>query len=264
MREADFAEFSALLDDVWGLKAATAPTPRQKAMFFRALAGYSLDTVRAGLDAHVRDPKAGTFLPMPADVIRQIDGLTADDRRPGVEEAWALALAARDQTRTVVWTREMAQAWETARPVMDLGDEVGARMAFREVYGRLVAEARAQQMPAEWSLSLGFDPEERRRVVSDAVASGRLPESELLALAAPAPRGQIPLLTMEAGPANEQARAALQAVADRLRTAAKAIPIDTTERDRLRGLKAETRRRAVAYAEANGLDVPAAEGEGEA
>lgn len=263
MRETDFPTFSAMLDDVWGLKAAPAPSSRQKAMFFRVLQAYPLAQVAAGLEAHMRDPKAGSFLPMPADVIRQIDGLAEDDRRPGVEEAWAMALAAGDQTRTVLWTREMAQAWETARPVMDLGDEVGARMAFREVYARLVAEARAQQMPVAWSVSLGFDPEERTRVVADAVASGRLPESELLALAAPAPRGQIPLLALEAGPANEAARAALQAVADRLRTAATAIPINTTERDRLRDLKAEARRRAVAYAEANGLDLPA-ESEGEA
>lgn len=264
MVDADVAPFVVLLRDVYGLYPSAKPLSEgQVAMFIRALRHHSLTAVRAGFDAHVRDPQRGRFPPMPADVIAQIDGLAEDDRRPGAEEAWALALAAGDQTRTVLWTREMAQAWETARPVMDLGDEVGARMAFREVYARLVAEARTQQMPVAWSVSLGFDPEERNRVVADAVASGRLPESELLALAAPAPRGQIPLLALEAGPANEAARAALQAVAERLRTAATAIPIDTTERDRLRDLKAETRRRAVAYAEANGLDLPA-ESEGEA
>ncbi|WP_447593582.1 DUF6475 domain-containing protein [Aquipseudomonas campi] len=47
-------------------------------VFFDALAGYDIESVRRGLNAHVQNPDSGQFAPKPADVVRLIDGTSQD------------------------------------------------------------------------------------------------------------------------------------------------------------------------------------------
>lgn len=47
-------------------------------VFFDALSGYDLESVRRGLNAHVQNPDSGQFPPKPADVVRLIDGTSQD------------------------------------------------------------------------------------------------------------------------------------------------------------------------------------------
>lgn len=198
MVETDLPEFSVMLDAVCSMLSRGTYTPNDLAtgMFFRAMARWPLADVRGAFDAHVADPQRGRFVPVPADLIAQIEARAGDDGRPGAEEAWALSLAARDEADTVVWTAEMAAAWTVARGVFDLGDEVGARMAFREAYTRLVEEARRGRVAMAWQVSLGFDAERRALAIASAVSLGRLPMSQLTALPAP-PRGDVLLLADE-------------------------------------------------------------------
>lgn len=205
MRDSDLGAFTALLDGVWALKGQSLPAAA-KAMWFRALGAYPLEAVRAALDAHLGDPDRGRFLPMPADVLAQLAGF---DGRPGAEEAWSIAVRAGDEADTVVWTAETAEAFGIARPVLAAGDEVGARMAFREAYERLVTASRREHRAAAWRVSEGFDPERRDRVIAESVARGLLSSSDYPAL--PAPRSAAPLLlesAIEHG-IPESARAAL-------------------------------------------------------
>lgn len=186
MVEADAGRFVAMLRDVFGLYPQAKPlTEGQVAMFFRALASFPIETVAAGLDSHVKDGQRGRFPPTPSDVIAQIDGRNADDGRPGADEAWAIAVRARDESATLVWTEEIAQAWGVARSVMDLGDEVGARVAFRGAYERLLVEARRAGVAPRWTASLGTDATQRDVTVREAVAVGRLEHSALPALEGP-------------------------------------------------------------------------------
>jgi hypothetical protein len=176
MHERDFEPFAAMLQDVWDLyPQAKVPTPGQVAMFFRAMDEHPIHAVRKGFDRHVRDPQRGRFPPLPADVIAQIVGEAANDRRPGAEEAWAIAIHSADENRTVVWTAEIAEAWGIAKGIAANGDDVGARMAFKEAYTRLVAEARAVLRPAKWAASLGHDPEQRDKELERAQLAGLLP-----------------------------------------------------------------------------------------
>lgn len=199
MRKADFDEFCELLDAVCGLlsRGSYTPSAANSALWFRALQEHSLDVVRAAFDAHVKDPQRGRFVPTPADVIAQIAGFADADGRPGPEEAWAMSVLARDESETVVWTAEMAAAWGISLSVLDLGDDVGARMAFKEAYARLVDEARRCRTPVSWSASLGHDASRRSLAVGSAVALGRLPASDLDAL--PAPRGMLLLESEQSG-----------------------------------------------------------------
>ena len=73
-----------------------------------------------------------------------------DDGRPGADEAWAIALEALDEACSVVWCGEIQQAFAIARPVLVAGDKIGARMAFRNAYDRLVRDARVQRKPERW------------------------------------------------------------------------------------------------------------------
>lgn len=238
MRDTDAAPFVALLRDVFGLYPSAKPlTEGQVAMFFRSLAEYPIEQVRAALDAHVRDVQRGRFPPVPADVIAQLHGAASDDTRPGADEAWAIALRATDEARTVVWTEEIAQAWAAALPVLDARDQVGARMAFREAYDRLVTDARATRKPARWFASLGWDEQQRAQAIGHAVQLGYLPREELMAL--PAPK-----LALAPPP---EVRAKLLELRDAIAARTEEALVDTSERDALRERKAALQQRVDAY-----------------
>lgn len=187
MRKDDLPEFAQMLDDCYSLLGkGTLPSATAKALFFRALGVHSIEAVRAGFDAHVKDPQRGRFAPTPADVIAQIEGLVADDGRPGAEEAWAMCSNADDESETVVWSDEMSQAYSVAGPLMQAGDHIGARMAFKEAYLRLVDAARRERKPVSWSVSLGHDVNKRHAALVTAETRGLLPNGEALRLAPPA------------------------------------------------------------------------------
>jgi len=185
MKATEVDEFVAMLTEVQQLYGK-APTAQQCEMWTRIMARHPLDAIRAAFDAHASDTTRGRFAPLPADILAQIEAAAHADGRPGAEEAWALALRAADERSTVVWTAEAAQAWGIAQPVMQVGDEVGARMAFREAYARLIAEARAKREPVRWSASLGHDQAQQDDALRIAVEAGKLPAVYL-----PAPRGPV-------------------------------------------------------------------------
>jgi hypothetical protein len=137
------------------------------------------------MDAHLNHPTDCKFFPLPGQIKGHIDAMVSDDGRLGAEEAWALVLAAQDERDSVVWTPEIAEAWGVARHVMP--DEVGARMAFKEAYTRLLRQVRAERRPLQWVLSEGADREGRIAALRDAHAKDRVVEGaeHLLALANP-------------------------------------------------------------------------------
>jgi hypothetical protein len=102
-----------------------------------------------------------------ADIISRID-----DGRPGPDEAWAMIPV--DERGSCVWTMEMAQAWGIAYPLIVDGDRIGARMAFRDAYTRIVAASRAHLRKVQWMPSLGRDHRGREAALAEAVEKGRL------------------------------------------------------------------------------------------
>lgn len=86
---------------------------------------------------------------------------------PGPEEAWAIIGPSLDnEALSLAWTDQMAEAFGTTRHLAD--DLVAARMAFKEVYARLVAEARALGQAPVWRASLGWDPSGREAAQQEA------------------------------------------------------------------------------------------------
>ena len=188
MQPNDLAEFTALLDGTCAMlsRGSYQPNAASSALFFRAMQAYPLAVVRKALEAHIADPQRGRFVPVPADLIAQIDGAAAQDGRPDVEEAWAIAVRASDEADTIVWTAEIAEAWGVCSPVFHLNDEVGARMAFKAAYSRMVSTARAAREPVQWCPTIGHDTARRNDAITRAVESGQLPAAYL-----PAPTGPV-------------------------------------------------------------------------
>jgi len=246
MIDRDRPAFAALLTDALAFYGKDA-SPFALDVWWQACKAFPLDVVRQAISRHAMDAERGRFAPLPADVIAQIEGRTAHDGRPGPEEAWAKSLRASDEAATVVWTAEMAQAWQACKPVFDLGDKVGARMAFREAYERLVRQARQASIPAQWMASLGWDASGREAALREAVDAGCLPASELAAL--PAPAADVALLaapgsTPQAGGIPEHIREQLRALRQRLTADEPVGP----SKDAL--ARAETARRKAAAQEA--------------
>lgn len=148
--------------------------PQTIAIYWQGLADLTLDQVRAALNAHAQDATSGQFMPKIADIRRQIE-VHRDDGHPGAEEAWSIALGARDENASVVWTEQISQAFfVAAMPLLDEGDKIAARRAFLERYERELAEARKAGVVAKWVASLGSDPHQREQAVERAVRLGRI------------------------------------------------------------------------------------------
>lgn len=99
----------------------------------------------------------------------------AADGRPARDEAWSIALAASDEFESVMLTDEILAALQAARPSLEARDKVGARMSFLSAYDRLLEAARREGKPANWQLSIGYDPQRRAAAVEQAVLLQRLP-----------------------------------------------------------------------------------------
>ncbi|MCA8326107.1 hypothetical protein [Burkholderia cepacia] len=178
----DFDNFARVLDAAYSLHSKSL-TADARALFFAALGDYSLADVRKALSAHVKDPQRGQFPPKPADIIAQLASGASKDGRPDANEAWAIALRSRDERDTVVWTQECAEAFAVATPVLEGGDEVGARMAFKAAYERIVEQRRTTGTPVQWIKSLGHDPDLREAVLTEAVRTGRLQLADVRSVA---------------------------------------------------------------------------------
>lgn len=121
----------------------------------------------------------------------------AADGRPGKDEAWAIAMTTNDESETVVLTDEIQLALAAAKPVLDAGDKIGARMAFISAYERFVSQARENAKPVNWHVSVGFDSSRRIQAVTKAVELMRIPREH----------GQKYLADLSVTPVTEDGRA---------------------------------------------------------
>lgn len=134
-------------------------------VFEADLAGYPEADVLAALTRCRRELRGRLTI---ADVL---DRMSTAGGHPTANEAWGMVLASQDEAETVVWTDQVAEAAAVARPILDAGDEVGARMAFRDAYERIIRERNDSP---RWFPSLGHDPVRRNTALDRAVADGRL------------------------------------------------------------------------------------------
>lgn len=147
-------------------------TPKAAKMIAEDIERYSNDSIANGLTACRRELTGRLTL---AAIIERIE---RNDGHPEPNEAWSIALKGLDQNETVVTTNEISRAMAVAEPVMQVGDKVGARMAFLDAYKREVEASRRSGSQAEWRVSSGWCPDSRKVAIEQAVELGRLPKQQ--------------------------------------------------------------------------------------
>ena len=152
-----------------------------KIVWAETLGSLSRDELSAGIAGCMTREWPPT-LPEFVKLCRQPDP-SAPGGHQTANEAWALVLSSHDEAETVVWTEQIAEAAGIVQPILDAGDEVGARMAFRDAYERILRE-RPEESP-RWFPSLGSDPVRRQAALYRAVASGRLSSQHAAGLLPP-------------------------------------------------------------------------------
>jgi hypothetical protein len=158
--------------------------PAALPMWERLLGKFSQAELQAAFDAHMLDSDAGRFAPMPAHIAAQLEKRKPSSSHLSADEAWAIAVQAADEESTVVWTQPIAQAWGYAREVMP--DKVGARMAFKAAYERLIA-ALPGGAELRWFPSMGKDATRREDALARAVEQGKLSADHAAGLLPPPP-----------------------------------------------------------------------------
>ena len=137
-------------------------------MYWEDLQTFSDDELDAMVRAHRRDPDKGQFFPKTADLIAKA---TKGPRHLDSDAAWSVGVKSFDEKSTIVWTQEIAAARTAAMPIWNLGDHVGARMAFKAAYDAILARLAHDAIP-KWQLSPGGDPALRLEAVQQAQAMG--------------------------------------------------------------------------------------------
>lgn len=112
-------------------------------------------------------------------IVAEIESLKPDGRL-GADEAWALY--PHDEATSAVLTNEISEAMQIAQPLLNEGDKVGARMAFKEAYTRIVAKNKNEGIAPKWFPSLGTDKNGREEVLKQAVQLGRLTQDHAVSL----------------------------------------------------------------------------------
>ena len=125
MQPTDKTAFAAVLFKTWRFYDKT-PDREQCADWFDLLAEVALADIATAFNRHLADPKHGSYLPKPADIFRHLPSASADDGRPGADEAWGMLVRlVNDERETGVLSDEMRIGWTACQPIFDLGDEVG-------------------------------------------------------------------------------------------------------------------------------------------
>ena len=156
-----------------------AISPTAIAIMAQDLSEYPQDMVLKALTQVRRESKFKLTL---AAIIEQIEKLNPDGR-PGADEAWAMI--PRDEATSAVMTVEMAEAMGVAQPLLDEGDQVAARMAFKAVYERIVDANKRNGVNQKWFASIGHDKGGREAVLAEAVRLGRIGAQHAIGLIAP-------------------------------------------------------------------------------
>lgn len=207
MIEADKRAFKEMVEATMGLYQTEISTDVLK-LWWGALQNFTLETVRQAFSRHVQDGKQGRFAPKPADIIGIIGEMNPDGR-PGADEAWSLY--PHDESSSAVINNEIAEAMNIAQPLVDAGDMIGARMAFKDAYNRITSQNKFRGEVPRWFPSLGTDPQGREVAIKDAVQRGRLTQSHAEGLLPPpnaeqtvAMLGDLKMLTQKADLTDEE------------------------------------------------------------
>jgi hypothetical protein len=158
--EHEIAQAIALLTAEYDLPAFS---DERIEMWMEALRHFPTGSVMASTRNYIRTNR---FKPQMADIVAgcasQLDGNWL-----GADEAWALM--PKSEIDSAMLTDEMAQAMAAASPLLEMGDKVAARMAFRDTYNRLIDRAKLEGRCPTYFPSFGTDEAGKVAMLANAV-----------------------------------------------------------------------------------------------
>jgi len=139
-------------------------TPLAGQVWWNACAAHEMRNVRQAILQWCANPDTGKWAPKPADIAGMLQkgaAAAGEEEAPRIagNEAWGIAVEAQDEGQTVVWTNEIADAFDCAQPVFREGDKIGARMAFLDAYARIVATNKKAGIAPQVLISRGWEHE---------------------------------------------------------------------------------------------------------
>lgn len=166
-------------ENIYKLLAATAQTMGQNLsvdaarMMADDLEKYDEESIASSLKLLRR--RGGRFC-----LSSIIDNISAQDGRPSPDLAWAMF--PKNEDVSAVITQEMADAWHVASEQYYSDDIIGAQIAFKREYSKIVESSRGVDAPVKWFPSLGRDPSQRADALAEAVRCRRLTVSHAIKL----------------------------------------------------------------------------------
>lgn len=180
MRDSEKAQFLKMMQATLAIYDKS-PTTETVTLWWNLLRGYEFVDVEKAFGQYMKSAE-GRFSPKPASIISIIDAMRPDGR-PGADEAWAMIPM--DEYASAVMSQEMAEALHVAQPLLNAGDKIAARMAFKDAYTRIVETNKRNGIKPSWFPSLGQDKEGREAVLAEAVRLGRLSADHAIGLLPP-------------------------------------------------------------------------------
>lgn len=137
-------------------------------MWWEALKNFPAGSIKASVMRHIT---TNHFKPQLADIVKgcaaQLDGCWL-----GADEAWALM--PKSEHESAMLTDEIAQAMAGASSLIQGGDKVAARMAFKDAYTRLVDKAKLEGRSPRFFPSFGTDAPGRVTMLANAVRAKQI------------------------------------------------------------------------------------------
>lgn len=169
MNDFDKKRFMAALNGL-GVAFKSPVSNDQLRLYWPLFNEFSIDEFEQACFQFLRK---GKFFPAPAELFDLMPSSKAKVH-VSADEAWAIVIDSMDEYSTVVMTKEIAEARGIAYDVYANGDKIGARMAFKDAYNRIIATAT----PPTWFVSRGFDKSRVQSAVQKAIQLGRLTEQD--------------------------------------------------------------------------------------
>ena len=166
-----------LLDTTCEMVGRAKLSQEVKKVWVQDFQSYPIDVIEKAFEMH-RKSQSARFSPVPSAglILEQIELLQAicDPLKlwPSAIAAWAIAKEAENEVKTVVWNKEMEQAWGVVRNIAT--DRYNAPKAFAEHYEGLV---KVNKLLGVWPIpiiSLGSDLNHRRDAIEKAKIENRI------------------------------------------------------------------------------------------
>ena len=161
----EIAKVITLLTAEYGLEQFTRD---RIDMWMRALSDFPAGSVAKSAENYMRTNK---FKPQLADIVQGCM-TQVPNAWISADEAWALM--PKSEMDSCMLTDESARAMAAATPLLEGGDRVAARMAFKGAYDRLVETAKVEGRQPVFFPSLGTDVAGRAAMLGSAVKARKL------------------------------------------------------------------------------------------